>query len=148
MLLFLLIKIVRGDFMYWINLSNKLSLVVSFAMRFLAKVLTDFTLVMHLRHNFEVGGVQFILLILQNLASCFVAGWLYLKDSSDAYEDESDEVGGNRKINAEMLWAGLLGLLGLVSGIESSHYRFDGQKIPVDLFHPDDGPTIRHSEIS
>ena len=27
------------------------------------KVLTDFTLVMHLRHIFEVGGVQFSMLV-------------------------------------------------------------------------------------
>ena len=79
----------------------------------MTKVLPDFTLVLQMRHNFEVGGVQFSLLVVQNQVSCFVAGWLYLKDYGDAYEDESDEVGGNRNINAEMLWAGLLGLLGL-----------------------------------
>jgi len=101
MLVFLLIKVMRGDFRYWLNLPNLLSLVVSFVTRVLTKVLTDFTLVMQMRHSFEVGGVLFCLLVVQNQLVCFVAGWIYLK-----YYD-GEEVGGNTKIKAGILWTGL-----------------------------------------
>jgi len=110
MLVFLLIKIVRGDFRYWLNLPPSFSLPVSVVVRFLTKLLTDFTLVMQMRHSFEIGGMQFTFLFMLNQASCFFAAMIYLK----CYDGgEGDEVGGNRKINAEVLWAGLLGLLGL-----------------------------------
>ena len=112
-LVFLLLKIIRGDFRYWLNLPNKVSLLASSVTRVLTKVLTDFTLVMQMRHSFEIGGLQFSLLIVQNQAMCLVAGWIYLMYYDGANEGDDDEVGGNGKLEAETLWAGLLGLLGL-----------------------------------
>ena len=45
--------------------------------------------------------------------SCFVAGWVYLKYYDGSYDAEGDELGGNRKLEGNLLWAGLLGLLGI-----------------------------------
>ena len=90
MLLFLLVKIIRGDFRYWINLPNKLSVLISFVIRFFAKILVDFSLILHFRHSFEIGGVQFSLLLLQNQVSCFVAAWVYLKCYDGSYDAEGD----------------------------------------------------------
>ena len=113
MLVFLLIKLIRGDFRYWLNLPNALSLFVSFVIRVVNKVLADFTLMMQMRHSFEVGGVQFSFLVMQNQAMCFVAAKLYLEYFDGAYETEGEDVRGDRTLEAETLWAGLLGLLGL-----------------------------------
>jgi len=112
MLVFMLLKVTRGDFRYWLNLPPSISLPVSLIVRFLTKVLTDFTLVMQMRHSYEIGGVQFSLLILINQASCFVAGWVYLKEYDSGYDGKGEELGGDnpKKINAETLWAGLQGL--------------------------------------
>jgi len=74
MLLYLLINIVRGDFRYWLNFPNGLSLVVSSVTRVVTKVLTDFTLVMQMRLSFEIGGMQFCWLMVQNQVSSFFAG--------------------------------------------------------------------------
>ena len=104
MLIFFLLKVVRGDFRYWMNLPNGLSLVVSFFSRFLAKVVTDFTLVMQMRHSYEIGGVQFLFLMMLNQVSCFVAGWVYLGWYDGGGVD-------SRKINGGGLWTGLLVLL-------------------------------------
>ena len=122
MVVFLLVKIIRGDFRYWFNLPNSLGWFVSLLMRVAGKVLADFTLVLQQRHSYEVGGVQFCLLIVHNQVGCFVAGWVYLKYYDGGYEAApggDGDVGGNRKLGAETLWAGLLGLFGLflVSGL-------------------------------
>ena len=111
MLVYLLIKVVRGDFRYWLNLPNGLSLFVSSVNRALTKILTDFTLVMQMRHSFEIGGMQFCLLGVQNQAMCFVAGWVYLKyynGAADATEGDEDS-----KLTAEMLWTVLLCLFSM-----------------------------------
>ena len=36
----------------------------------------------------------------------------------------------------------------LVLGVVFSIYRVDGQKVPMDLFHDDDGATILNSPFS
>ena len=102
MLVFLLLKIVRGDFRYWVK-AGSLSLPISLVVRFIEKVLTDFSLVMQMRHSFEVGGVLFSLLVVQNQVSCLVSGWVFLK-----YYGERDDM-----LEAETLWAGLQLLLGM-----------------------------------
>jgi len=104
MIVFLLVKIIRGDLRYWFNLPNTMSLAASFIIRFCSKILTDFTMIMQLRHSFEVGGVQFSLLVVQNQVSCFVAGLVYVK-----YFD--GDVAGIKKLKDEALFGWLLGLL-------------------------------------
>jgi len=84
MAFFMLLKIVRSDFRYWLNLPDPFSLIASFIMRFCGKLLVDYTLNLHLRHPFEAGGVLFLGLIVQNQAACFVAAVLYFKYYQEA----------------------------------------------------------------
>ena len=51
MLLYMLLKVMRGDFRYWINLPDPLHLVGSFLARLCVKLLVDFTLCLHDRHR-------------------------------------------------------------------------------------------------
>jgi hypothetical protein len=102
MLLFLSLKLIRRDFTFWAPLPPSTSVFASLINRISIKVLTDFTLNLHMRSSMEIGGILFTLLVVQNQASAFVAGWVYLK-----YYD------GGGTIEADKLWMALFSLLGL-----------------------------------
>ena len=54
--LYLVFKLVRGDFYYWLPLDGFLGFVVSLIIRVIAKVIVDYTSNPHFRHTYEVGG--------------------------------------------------------------------------------------------
>jgi len=84
MLFYMLFKIVRGDFRYWFNLPDPMSLIVSFFARLIGKLMIDYTLILQARHPFEAGGVLFTVIVFQTQVSCFVAAFLYLKYYQEA----------------------------------------------------------------
>jgi hypothetical protein len=57
LLLYLLVKILRGDFWYWLPLGGNAEIMSSIVARVLVKVVTDFTSIVHFRHPNEVGGM-------------------------------------------------------------------------------------------
>jgi hypothetical protein len=58
--LYLLVKILRGDFWYWLPLGGNAEIVNSIVNRVIVKIITDFTLIVHFRHPNEVGGVYWL----------------------------------------------------------------------------------------
>jgi hypothetical protein len=54
--LYLIVKLLRGDFWYWVPLGGKAEIVMSLVTRVLVKVVTDFTSIVQSRHPNEVGG--------------------------------------------------------------------------------------------
>ena len=58
-LLFLLWKLLRGDFLYWIRVEGVLDVIISALERVFVKVVVDFTGCVHFRHPYELGGVVF-----------------------------------------------------------------------------------------
>ena len=54
--LYLLFKIVRGDFFYWLPLNGFLEIIASLLVRIISKVIVDYTSNAHFRHTYEVGG--------------------------------------------------------------------------------------------
>jgi hypothetical protein len=54
--LYLVVKMLRGDFWYWMLLGGKTEFVNSIIFRVLVKVITDFTSIVQFRHPNEVGG--------------------------------------------------------------------------------------------
>jgi hypothetical protein len=58
--LYLLVKIFRGDFWYWMPVGGKAEIVSSIVARVLVKVVTDFTSIVHFRHPNEVGGMYWL----------------------------------------------------------------------------------------
>jgi hypothetical protein len=59
MLIYLGIKALRRDFIYWIPLEEGLwNLVVSFLIRIVVKVVVDFTGCVHFRHPYEVSNFE------------------------------------------------------------------------------------------
>mmetsp|Transcript_23176 Transcript_23176/g.43548 ORF Transcript_23176/g.43548 Transcript_23176/m.43548 type:complete len:1049 (-) Transcript_23176:44-3190(-) len=58
--LFLLSKLLRDDFIYWIPVDNRIfEFVLSLMMRLIIKIITDFTGCVQFRHPNELGGIYF-----------------------------------------------------------------------------------------
>ena len=57
-LLYLILKIIRSDFFYWVKVEGKgaLAIACGFFPRVLVYVITQFSGCMHMRHPFELGG--------------------------------------------------------------------------------------------
>jgi hypothetical protein len=70
-LLYLLQKLVRGDFLYWLPMEGVVGLALSLLVRVAVKTLTDFTGVLQLRAAGELGGVMW----LWTMVLALVAPW-------------------------------------------------------------------------
>jgi hypothetical protein len=58
--LYILVKILRGDFWYWMPLGGNIEIMSSIVMRVIVKTIVDFTSIVHFRHPQEVGGVYWL----------------------------------------------------------------------------------------
>jgi hypothetical protein len=76
--LYLLVKILRGDFWYWIPLGGKAEIVNSIICRVVVKIIVDFTSIVQLRHPNEVGGDYWLFGLLLTMVSLPVSIYLYL----------------------------------------------------------------------
>jgi hypothetical protein len=57
LVLYLLVKMVRGDFWYWAPVGGNVEILSSIVARVLVKVVTDFTSIVQFRHPNDVGGL-------------------------------------------------------------------------------------------
>ena len=71
--IYLLLKILRQDFYYWMRLSGVLAVVVSFATRIAVKIIVDFSGCIHFRHPYELGGLGYLLSVIWSQVFPFVA---------------------------------------------------------------------------
>jgi hypothetical protein len=71
--LYLLVKIVRGDFWYWIPAGGTTEILNSIVCRLLVKVVTDFTSIVQFRHPNEVGGMYWMFGFVLTMGSLPVA---------------------------------------------------------------------------
>jgi hypothetical protein len=58
--LYLLVKILRGDFWYWIPAGGNLEILSSIIARVIVKIIVDFTSMVQFRHPHEVGGAYWL----------------------------------------------------------------------------------------
>jgi len=73
---FLVYKIVRGDFYWWMRVEGVLSVILSILVRVIVKVITDFTGCVHFRNPLEMGGLAYSASMLWAQIMPFVAlGW-------------------------------------------------------------------------
>jgi hypothetical protein len=70
---YLIIKILRGDFWYWLPAGGKVEILSSIVCRVLVKVITDFTSIPHFRHPYEVGGFYWMFGFVLTMGSLPVA---------------------------------------------------------------------------
>jgi hypothetical protein len=67
--LYILVKILRGDFWYWMPLGGKIEILNSILFRVIVKIIVDFTSMVHYRHPNEVGGVYWLFGLLLTMGS-------------------------------------------------------------------------------
>jgi len=76
MALYLLQKVARGDFHYWLPVDGAFGLFVSLLMRVINKTITDFTGVIHFRGPQELGGLYWTLNMFLALVASFASVWI------------------------------------------------------------------------
>jgi hypothetical protein len=74
--LYLLIKILRGDFWYWMSLGGNIEIVSSILMRVCMKIIVDFTSIAQFRHPNEVGGAYWLFGLLLTMGSLPVSMYI------------------------------------------------------------------------
>ena len=76
MALYLLLKVVRGDFHYWLPIDGALGLFMSFVLRVVVKTIADFTGVVQFRGDAELGGLYWTVNMFLALLASFVCVWV------------------------------------------------------------------------
>jgi hypothetical protein len=76
--LYLLVKILRGDFWYCISLGGNKEIVSSILTRVVVKIITDFTSIAQFRHPNEVGGAYWLFGLVLTMVSLPVSIYIYL----------------------------------------------------------------------
>jgi hypothetical protein len=71
--LYILVKMLRGDFWYWAPLGGNAEIALSILERFVVKIIADFTSNVQFRHPTEVGGIYWSLGFLLTMGSLPVA---------------------------------------------------------------------------
>jgi hypothetical protein len=85
LILYLFVKVLRGDFWYWIPLGGNAEIVNSIMSRVLVKIVTDFTSIVQFRHPNEVGGMYWMLGFVLTMGSLPVA--IILAERGDVAEN-------------------------------------------------------------
>jgi hypothetical protein len=67
--LYMLVKILRGDFWYWIPFGGKMEIVNTIFCRVMNKIIVDFTSLAQFRHPNEVGGAYWFFGLVLTMAS-------------------------------------------------------------------------------
>ena len=78
MALYLLQKVLRGDFQYWIPVDGAFGLFVSLLVRVGIKNIVDFTGVVHYRSPQELGGLYFTANMFLALLASVASVWVYI----------------------------------------------------------------------
>ena len=88
MVVYLIYKLVRRDFRYWMTLPRGTSLAFSLILRVTVKVVCDFTGFLHARHPYEMGGCYWLFNMVWTQASVF--GAIKLKEEYGFFEPLED----------------------------------------------------------
>uniref|UniRef100_A0A7S2QVX8 Uncharacterized protein n=1 Tax=Triparma pacifica TaxID=91992 RepID=A0A7S2QVX8_9STRA len=81
--LYLMVKIMRGDFWYWIPAGPQAELLLSCWIRTLIKIVVDFTSIIQFRHPSELGGLYWIISFVLTMGSLPVVIWIYEGQGGD-----------------------------------------------------------------
>jgi len=76
MALYLLQKVARGDFHYWLPVDGAFGSLVSLILRMIVKMITDFTGLIHFRGPQELGGLYWTLNMFLALVASFASVWI------------------------------------------------------------------------
>ena len=85
--LYLLQKVARGDFRYWIPAYGAWGMLMSLLIRVFAKTIADFTGVIQFRHPYELGGLYWTGNMVMAVLASFGSVWVYLQSGKDEVEE-------------------------------------------------------------
>ncbi|GMI30488.1 hypothetical protein TeGR_g8045 [Tetraparma gracilis] len=115
-LLYLLLKLVRGDFLYWMPIEGVSGLILSLVMRVGVKTITDFTGVLQFRASGEMGGAMWLWTICLALVVPWVAVPVYFgsltSNSTKAAQNEVIISTNSTSDALELEQSDALGILG------------------------------------
>jgi len=77
MAIYVAYKMARGDFAYWAPIYGWAGALVSVLMRFIVKIIADFTGVIQFRHPQELGGIYWTVNMVMALGSSAGSVWVY-----------------------------------------------------------------------
>jgi len=110
--LYLLQKVARGDFHYWIPIDGALGLIVSLLLRVFVKTATDFTGVIHFRGPQELGGLYWTVNMFLAMLGSFGSVFVYYAGNGEKEEIADGESEAGFEIEERMAWT----LVGSLSG--------------------------------
>jgi hypothetical protein len=84
--LYLLVKVLRGDFWYWVPVGGNAEILSSVVGRLLVKVVTDFTSIVQFRHPTENGGISWMFGFVLTMGSLPIA--IILAERKNVTEEE------------------------------------------------------------
>ena len=90
MALYLMQKVARDDFHYWMPLDGASSLLASLMVRVAIKTITDFTGVIHFRHPYELGGLFWTVNMFSALLVSILSVWGYYKYGEGVAMEQSN----------------------------------------------------------
>ena len=89
LLFFLLFKLARNDFRYWVKLDGAMSWIASMFARIVEKLMVDFTVMVQLRSPQDIGGLYWIMSLVLGQVTSFVAVYLYSRMEAETSKVES-----------------------------------------------------------
>ena len=104
---FLVYKLARGDFLYWLPIYGTAGLIVSFFIRVVTKVIVDFTALVHFRNEHELGGAYFTFSLCLTPIACLYMGHRYLQHIAN--EDNAKKL--SWVLNNSQVFSVIVGLI-------------------------------------
>jgi len=116
---FFLYKIVKRDLVYWTPLEGVVSFVVSLLMRFVSKILCDFTMRMYERHSKELGGSYWLF----NLFLTYILLLFAVFRAESEGRDWELEGGNTRYVAYGLIAISLTSFISFLSLIEAKYRK-------------------------
>ena len=99
--LFFTLKFAQRDFTYWLPIYGCVGLVLNIAMRWIVKIIVDFTAIVHYRHAGEAGGLYYTLNLIAGFGFSLLAVYVY----------ESNTIPAERVFAIEQIWTNMVFLV-------------------------------------
>jgi hypothetical protein len=93
--LYMFVKILRGDFWYWLPSGGNMEIVSSILFRVVIKVIVDFTSIVQFRHPNEVGGAYWLFGLVLTMGSLPVSIYLASPYVDEGAIDIASSIGNN-----------------------------------------------------
>ena len=116
--LFLVYKAVCGDLRYYIKLDGLISWLATIIFRTVSKSIADFTLLVHMRHPYEMGGRYWLANVFMNQVFCFISVYIYCRYSIERSLEEQLTLW---KLVGLLFFCSLSFLCSFLTGIDQKH---------------------------